>query len=180
MVVDGPASSAASVLGGNHAVHCEGQRANQLPTPDVILTETGQNGMNRHEPENAMDRCGSGRNASDHFGMGPNGMDRCGMGQVGIDQNVPIPFHRPGVASVARHEAGQGRDSSRVAIRDVHGCPIRIANFRLCGVCHPSGDGHHGWIVDRVADHRNDVQNEDSWGFEALFRRLFGAFETIQ
>ena len=127
-----------------------------------------------------MDRCGSGRNASDHFGMGPNGMDRCGMGQVGIDQNVPIPLHRPGVAPVARYEAGQRRDSSRVAIRDVHGCPIRIANFRLCGVFHPSGDGHHGWIVDRVADHRNDVQNEDSWGFEALFRRLSGAFQLIQ
>ena len=141
----------------------------------MIQTETGQNGVNRHALENAMNRNGLGRHAFDHFGTG-----RCGTGQVGIDQNAPIPLRRPGVAPVALHEIGQGRDSSHVAIHDVRGCPIQIANFRPYGVCHPWEDGHRGWIGDHVADRRNDVQNEDSWGFEALFRRLFGAFQLIQ
>ena len=170
----------ASVPGGTHAAHCGDLHASQLPTPDVIQTETGLIGVNRHVLENAMARTGLGWIALDHFGMGQNGMDRCGTGQVGIDQNAPIQLRRPGVAPVARHEAGQGQDSSHVAIHDVRGCLFRIANFRLYGVCHPSEDGHYGWIGDHVAVRRTDVQNEDSWGFEALFRRLFGASQLIQ
>ena len=79
-MADGPASSAASVPGGTHAAHCEDLHASQLPTPDVIQTETGLIGVNRHALENAMDRFGLSWIALDHFGMGQNGMDRYGTG----------------------------------------------------------------------------------------------------
>ena len=102
------------------------------------------------------------------------------MARSGIDQIVLSPRRCPVVARACRHEADRPLDSSRDAIHDGRDHRIRIENLHPFGVCCPSVDGHHGLIADRVADRPNDVQNEDSWGFEALFRRLFGAVQLIQ
>jgi hypothetical protein len=169
----------------NHALHCEDLCVGLNPTLCAIPAEKLLGEMIRHASGNAMvqsemscrgrDQFAMGQFAMSQFVMGHSGMDR-----VGTDRIAPSPLRCPVDAQTSRREADHPGDSSPAAIHDVHDCRIRILNFHPCGVCRPSGDGHRGWIADHVRDRRNDVQNEDSWGFEALFRRLFGAFETIQ
>ena len=174
----------------NHALHCEDLCAGLNPTLCVIPAEKLLDEMIRHASGNAMVlsemSCrGGGQFVMDQFAMGQFAMSQYEMGHSGMDRDgtdriVPNPLRCPVDAQTSRREADHRGDSSPAAIHDVHDCRIRIGNFHPCGVCHPSVDGHLGWIADHVRDRRNDVQNEDSWGFEALFRRLFGAFETIQ
>ena len=136
--------------------------------------------MIRCETEDAMPRNAMNWRGTERSGMDLSGMDRCGMDRCGIDRIVSSLLRRPVDVPASRREADYQRTASLVAIHDVRDCRIRIENFHPCGACCPSGDDHHDRSVDRVADRRNDVQNEDSWGFEALFRRLFCAFQLIQ
>ena len=131
-------------------------------------------------PRNAMNWRGTDRSGMDRCGMGQFRMDLSGMDRSGVDRIVPSPLRRPVDVPTSRRVTDHQRTASLVAIHDVRDCRIRIENFHPCGACCPSGDDHHDRSVDRVADRRNDVQNEDSWGFEALFRRLFCAFQLIQ